>query len=133
MKIILLIAVFGFSFNYAFSQCSSDDCLKSPITDGCVKYCVGLNSIIINASETELKLIGGFDSLMTSKILIKRKNTPNLNLESFYESLQSIEKESFTKTAQTLSKDQTNYFSLSAEERKKIILELEKNSFKNKL
>ncbi len=134
MKKILFIFICTLSYTAAISQseseCEIKDCLSSPISSGCITWCQSFNTTLItilnNASESELKLIGGFEGELVIKIMDERNATETLNAVEFEAELTSEEIKSFHESIAVLNQERINYFNLPDTERKQIKKKLDK-------
>lgn len=128
MKKLFLIFTCTSIFQFAMSQsdCSVNDCLSSPISSDCIEYCQSITAILNSASESELKLIGGFEGKVVIKIMDERKSTEILNPKEFEIALNNQEKESFYGSLAFLNDERINYFNLSENKTKQFKKKLDK-------
>ncbi len=126
MKKTNLLFVFLCLSYFTYGQCDTDDCKSIPITKGCERHCNSLTTIITEATESELKLIAGLDSVTIAEIFSYRQNTEKSEAFEFASKLTEDQKNEFTKDISSLNETQTCYFNLSENDRKRVIKQFEK-------
>lgn len=125
-KLLLLFAVLLIA-DYSYAQCTSEDCLKVPITKGCEVFCYSVTDMISSASPGELSLIIGLDSTIVQSITFSRsEKSSNFSFKNFYSRLNEDQKQSFNKSILSLNKAKLEYFKLSKSDRESVIEQLEK-------
>ena len=92
--------------------------------DSCFYSCAGL--ILRNATDIDLQLVLGLDEKLAGKILKISKDSANITFKTFLTNLNGQETERLIRSINNLTKQQNEYLIKPIEDKKKIMVNMDK-------